>query len=369
MRTLSRRRLLRNATLSGTVASLAVSAPHIARAMPAVHWKLVTGFPMSFNIAQTAISSFAQTVSQATDGQFRITVATPQTATERSAVIDEVAAGRIEMCYAASADAWGRDPAFALGTTVPFGLNARMQSAWHYRGGALELLNALYAKHGLYGLPAGNTGTRMGGWFRRKVGSVDDLDGLKVPVDGLAGQVLAKLGLVPTPRDTLQIGAAVARGALDAALVSGPHDDENLGLYKFARYYYYPAWWSGAATLHLFINLERWEGLSKAYQAALRAAAAQANSAVLAGYDVANPAALRRLLRFGVEIIPFQRDVLDAGFEAAHEVLAGYALANANFASIYGSLKAFRAESYLWAQVADNALDSYMMIQQRDQRL
>src|SRR3546814_5986006 len=68
-----------------------------------------------------------------------------------------------------------------------------MQNAWMYHGGGIDLMNEFYATHGLYALPAGNTGAQMGGWFRKEIKSVADLDGLKMRIGGFGGKVIAKL--------------------------------------------------------------------------------------------------------------------------------------------------------------------------------
>ena len=40
---------------------------------------------------------------------------------------------------------------------------------------------------------------------------------------------------------------ALEKGTIDAAEWVGPYDDEKLGFYKVAKYYYYPGWWEGGA--------------------------------------------------------------------------------------------------------------------------
>ena len=62
----------------------------------------------------------------------------------------------------------GKDPTFAIAASVPFGLNARQQHAWLYQGGGNEAFNEFFKKYNVYGLPLGNTGTQMGGWFVRR---------------------------------------------------------------------------------------------------------------------------------------------------------------------------------------------------------
>jgi TRAP-type mannitol/chloroaromatic compound transport system substrate-binding protein len=88
-------------------------------------------------------------------------------------------------------------PTFAFDTALPFGLNSRQQTAWMMDGGGLELFREFFKDYNIHNIPCGNTGAQMGGWFRKEIKTVDDLKGLKFRVGGFAGQVLAKLGVVP----------------------------------------------------------------------------------------------------------------------------------------------------------------------------
>ena len=72
-----------------------------------------------------------------------------------------------------------------------------MQNSWWYQGGGKELGNEFFKKFNVIGFPCGNTGTQMGGWFRKEIKTVADLSGLKFRIGGIAGQVLQKLGVVP----------------------------------------------------------------------------------------------------------------------------------------------------------------------------
>ena len=156
-------------------------------------------------------------------------------------IADAVGNGTVELGHTCSYYYFGKDPTFSLGTAAPFGLNARQMNAWLYQGGGNDLLNEFYAKHNLYGMPAGNTGVQMGGWFRKEIKTVQDLQGLKIRIAGIAGLVLQKLGAVPQQIPGGDIYPALERGTIDAAEWVGPFDDEKLGFSKVAPYYYYPA--------------------------------------------------------------------------------------------------------------------------------
>ena len=191
-------------------------------------------------------------------------------------------------------------------------------------------------------IPAGNTGAQMGGWFRKEIKTVADLNGLKFRIGGFAGQVLTKLGVVPQQIAGGDIYPALEKGTIDAAEWVGPYDDEKLGFYKVAKYYYYPGWWEGGAQLSLYVNTTQWAQLPKAYQAILEAACAEANMNMLAKYDAQNMPALRRLVAGGAQLRPFSREILEACYKAANEVYAETAAKNAKFKKVYDAWKPFQ---------------------------
>jgi TRAP-type mannitol/chloroaromatic compound transport system substrate-binding protein len=273
------------------------------------------------------------------------------------------------MCHTASYYYWGKDPTFAFGTAVPFGLNARMQNAWHYEGGAIALMNDFYKKYSIYALPAGNTGCQMGGWFRSEIKSAADMSGVKMRIGGFGGRVLQKLGAVPQQIAGGDIYPALEKGTIDATEWVGPYDDEKLGFFKVAKFYYYPGWWEGGAMLHNFINLEKWNSLPKSYQAIVFNASAYANSAMMARYDALNPAALKRLVAAGAQLRPFPADVMEASLKGANEVYEEISGTNADFKKVYDNMKAFRNDQFLWWQVADLTMDTFMVRARGQQKL
>ena len=201
----------------------------------------------------------------------------------------------------------------------------------------------------------------MGGWWRKEITSLADLQGVKMRIAGIGGSVIEKLGVVPQQIPGGDVYPALERGTIDAAEWAGPYDDEKLGLYRVAPFYYYPAFWEGGPSLHFFINLEKWNALPADYQAALTTAAAYANVDMLAKYDARNPVALRSLIAGGAQLKPFPQDVMEAGFAAAHQLYDELSAANADFKTIYDSQRAFRNEGYLWFQVAEFNYDSFMI--------
>jgi TRAP-type mannitol/chloroaromatic compound transport system substrate-binding protein len=155
----------------------------------------------------------------------------------------------------------------------------------------------------------------MGGWFRKEIKTVADLQGLKFRIAGIAGQVMAKLGVVPQQISGGDIYPALERGTIDAAEWVGPYDDDKLGFAKVAPFYYYPGFWEGGPAIHFYFTKAKWEELPKHYKAVVEDAAARVSMDLLAKYDARNPAALRRLLGAGAQLRPFSQEILEAAYK------------------------------------------------------
>ncbi len=350
--------------LSAAATSLAagtLAKPAIAQSMPDVRWRLSSTFPKSLDTLYGASESLARYVSEATDGKFQIQAFAAGEIVGTFQAFDAVSNGTVEMVHGPGYYFLGKDPAFAVFSDIPFALNARQKNAWLYQAGGNDLVNQFLAKYNVHAIPGGNTGTQMGGWFRKEIKTVADLQGLKFRIAGIAGQVMAKLRVVPQQISGGDIYSALERGTIDAAEWVGPYDDEKLGFSKVAPYYYYPGFWEGGPSIHLFINQAKWKELPKAYQAILTTASSYANNDMLAKYDARNPAALRRLLGAGTQLRPFSQEILEAAFKAANEVYDEVSAKNADFKKVYESVRGFRNEEYLWFQVAEYAYDTFMV--------
>src|SRR5215475_10694402 len=227
---MKRRAFLKTAALG--LAAAPVAAPAIAQTAPETKWRMTSSFPKSLDTIYGGAETFSKYVAEATDQKFQIQVFAAGELAPGLEAMNVVSNGSIECCHTASYYYWGKDPTFAFGTAVPFGLNTRMQNAWNYYGGGLDLMNEFYATHSIYALPAGNTGAQMGGWFRKEIKTVADLAGVKMRIGGFGGKVISKLGVVPQQIAGGDIYPALEKGTVDAAEWVGPYDDEKLGFYK-----------------------------------------------------------------------------------------------------------------------------------------
>ncbi|MGN6287596.1 MAG: TRAP transporter substrate-binding protein [Afipia sp.] len=342
-------------------AAAAVASPAIAQSSPEVKWRLTSSFPKSLDTIYGGAEFLAKQVAEMTDNKFQIQVFAAGEVVPGLQALDATSNGTVEMSHTVSYYYVGKDPTFAIFASVPFGLNARQQNSWWYQGGGEQLANAFYKKYGVIAHPAGNTGTQMGGWFRKEIKTVADLQGLKMRIGGIAGQVLAKVGVVPQQLAGGDIYPSLEKGTIDAAEWVGPYDDEKLGFNKVAPFYYYPGFWEGGPTVHTFTNLEKFNALPKNYQSILANAAANTNSWMAARYDMQNPGALKRLVASGTQLRPFNNEVLDACLKATNELWGEISAKNADFKKAIEAMQAYRSDEYLWWQVAEYTFDSFQI--------
>ena len=356
---MKRRQFLK--TAAAGAAATAVAMPAVAQSMPEIKWRLTSSFPKSLDTLYGVSEVFAKALAEATDNRFQIQVFAAGEIVPGLQAADAVQNATVEMCHTAPYYYVGKDPTFAFGTALPFGLNARQQKAWFRYGGGNELMNEFYKSYNIYSIAGGNTGCQMGGWFRKEIKTVADMQGVKMRIGGFAGQVVSRVGMIPQQIAGGDIYPALEKGTIDAAEWVGPYDDEKLGFNKVAPFYYYPGWWEGGAELQVFINTEKWNSLPKVYQSLLHTASEFAGADMMAKYDARNPAALKRLVSAGAQLRPFPQDVMEACWKAANELYTETAAKNANFKKVYENFTAFRNDEYLWFQVAEYTFDNFMI--------
>jgi len=338
-----------------------IAAPAIAQSSPELKWRMTASWPKSLDMLYGAAEMMAKAVGEATDNKFQIQVFAAGEIVPGLQVLDAVQNGTVEMGHTASYYYFGKDPTFAFGTSLPFGPNMRINQGWYINGGGKQVLDEFYKNYNVISLLAGNTGCQMGGWFRKEIKTVADLNGLKFRIGGFAGKVLQKLGVVPQQLAGGDIYPALEKGTIDGAEWVGPYDDEKLGFNKIAPHYYYPGWWEGGPITHAYVNLDKWNALPKSYQAVLTQAGQTASNWMMAKYDQLNPPALKKLLAGGTKLHAFSPEIMQASFKSAMELYAEISATNANFKKVYASLTDYANDSYQWWQVAELGFDSFMV--------
>jgi TRAP-type mannitol/chloroaromatic compound transport system substrate-binding protein len=320
------------------------------------HWKMVTTWPPNFPIFQEGVERFAADVKAMSGGRLDIKVYAGGELVPPLQTFDAVSQGTVEIGHGAAYYWAGKVPAGQFFTAVPFGMNAQGMNAWLYAGGGLELWREIYKPFNLVPFPMGNTGVQMGGWFNKKIETVADLQGLKMRIPGLGGKVFAKAGGTPVLLPGGEIYTALDRGTLDATEWVGPFHDERLGLYRAAKYYYYPGWHEPGPVLELIVNSKAWEGLGPDLQKAIETAAAASNTWMLAQFETKNLEALRRLKEeHHVQVYPFPDDVMQALRGLTREVLEEEAVKDPQFKQVFDAYQAFMADHDNWSALSEAA--------------
>jgi TRAP-type mannitol/chloroaromatic compound transport system substrate-binding protein len=329
--------------------------------LPEVSWQMATSWPQSLDILFGGAQMFAARVSTLSGGKFTIDPRAAGELAPGTQVLDVVSQGAVPIGHTASYYYLGKSPATAFGTTMPFGFTAQQQNAWLYAGGGLDLHQQLFAdKFNVIPWPAGNTGMQMGGWFRKEINTVADLQGLKMRIAGLGGQVMGKLGVNVQVLPANEIFPALQTGAIDAAEWVGPYDDEKLGLNKVAEFYYAPGWWEPGSTLEVEINLDEWNKLPELYQEIVKTAAYETNIIMLSRYEAANDAALNSLVSGGTQLRSYSAEIMEAAYTAAEELYTQFATDDADFKTIYDNWNAFRTSIFDWNKANEFTFTSFV---------
>ena len=309
-------------------------------------WTAVTSWPPKYPGLGIAMDNLAERIRAASGGRLTIKVYAGGELVPPFEVFDAVSRGTAECGHGAAYYHKGKVDAAQFFTSIPFGLNAHEMNGWLYYGGGLELWRELYARFGLVPFPCGNTGAQMGGWFNREIRSVADLEGLKMRIPGLGGEVLRRAGGTPVTLPGSEIFTSLKTGAIDATEWVGPYNDVAFGLHKAARYYYYPGWQEPGPTLEYIVNREAWEALPADLKSLVETAAQAINLDMTAEYMHGNAMALRQLVDDpNVELRRFPDDVIARLREVTDTVIRELVERDAAAARVFESFDAYRRAS------------------------
>lgn len=336
-----------------------VPAPAVSSGI--VKWRLTSSFPKGLDTIYGAAETLARRVAEITENRFQIEVFEAGKIAPGLKAMDVVSAGEVECCHTASYYYVGKDKTFGIGSSIPFGMNARQMNAWLYFGNGQKLLDDFYADHGFRGFAGGNTGTQMGGWFVKEIQTLNDLKGLKMRIAGLGGEVLRKLGGQTIQTTGPEIIKAFEEKRIDAAEWVGPYDDFKLGLHKAAKNYYYPGWWEPGPCLHFFVNNKAWDKLPVQFQKAFEVAASEANVLMMALYDHKNPEALIKLTsaEHGVKLQKYPNEIMVAAYRAAMQIYHEEADKNPNWKRVWEPYFAYTKKLSEWHKTAEMRMDAF----------
>jgi TRAP-type mannitol/chloroaromatic compound transport system substrate-binding protein len=352
---MKRRDFLKGVGAGSVVAGSVLASPAVV-AKAKYQWKMVTTWPKNFPGLGTGANHLADLINEMSGGRIHVKVYGAKELVPAFEIFDAVSRGTAEMGHGAAYYWKGKSEAAQFFAAVPFGLTAQEMNSWLYHGGGMELWREVYAPFGLIPTAAANTGVQMGGWFNKQINSLDDLKGLKMRIPGLGGEVLQRLGGTPVSLPGGEIFPSLKSGAIDATEWVGPYNDLAFGLYKAAKYYYYPGWHEPGTTLEAFINQKAFEALPKDLQSIVLNACKVANGDVLAELTARNNEALQTLIhKHKVDLRKFPDDVLAQLKKVSDEVVAEIAKKDALSNKVYQSFKRFRDQVTQWHDVSERA--------------
>jgi TRAP-type mannitol/chloroaromatic compound transport system substrate-binding protein len=320
-------------------------------------WRLVTTWPANFPALGTGAIEFAKRVEACSGGRLRIRIYGDGELVPAFEIFDAVSSGTAELGHGASYYWKGKIPASSFFASVPFGLIAQEMNAWLYFGGGWDLWKEAYAPFGILPVPCGSSGCQMGGWFRKEIRSMADIQGLKMRIPALGGEIIARAGGTPVTMPGSEIFTSLQSGAIDAAEWIGPYNDLAFGLHKAAKYYYYPGWQEPGSTLEMIINKAAFETLPEDLREIVLACAAATNDRMAAEFTARNAEALQTLIRdYGVQVRPYPDDVMRELQRLSAEVLAEASGTDPMFRRVLESLQVFRQTMTPYINIAERAM-------------
>ena len=352
-----RRDFLKNVGLAGlATAAATTSMPAPAIAQSGKQLRMLTAWPRNSPGFGTSAERLAQRVATMSGGSLTIRVFQAGETVPVFKELEKVAAGEADMYHSFDSYYQTSSKAFNFFTGVPFGLNATEHAAWIRYGGGREPWDDLGKQFGIKSFMAGSTGMQMGGWYNKEVKSLADYKGLQIAIRGMGGDVVRKLGGTALPLAGNEIFPALQSGVIDAGEWFGPWIDLSYGLYKVAKYYYYPGFQEPGSIVTLGIGLKSWDGLTAEHKAIIECAADAENDAVLSEFNAKNIEALNILMtKHKVILRRFGDEVMKALGEAAGDVVSDAGSADAVGKKVYESFQKFRKTAVVWTKVTDQA--------------
>jgi TRAP-type mannitol/chloroaromatic compound transport system substrate-binding protein len=320
-----------------------------ADAQDRVRWKMQSAFPGNLSHLGTSAKRLEAMVERVSGGNFELRFFEPGALVPALECFDAASKGSVESCFTTAGYHTGKHPSLAFFTAVPFGPDFGEYFAWMIYGGGKDLQNEIYARSDLYSIDCNMIGPETSGWFKKKVGSLDELRGLKMRFFGLGAQVMAKLGVSVQLLAAADIYPALERGVIDATEFSMPTIDIDLGFYQIAKNKYYPGWHQQTSVSELLMNKAAWEPLPDQYQAMIELGAGESIHHTYAETEAMNPGAMNQMLQeYGVTNRRWSDEELAAFEKAWLEVLAEESAKDPVFERVADSYLEWRKEYKTW---------------------
>lgn len=350
---MDRRTVLQSAAAAGLAAG-ASGFPAPAIAQERHTWRLVTTWPKNAPGVGINAQRLADSIGAMSGGRLTVELFAAGELVPAFEALDAVQRGVAEMSHSAPFFWLGKSEALNYFGSIPFGLMAPEIMGWLHFGEGMELWAEALAPFGVKPFFAGSSGVSAGGWFRKEINGLDDIEGLKFRIAGLGAEVMRRLGATTVLTPPSEVFTAMASGTVDAAELIGPWNDQTFGLFRVADYYYLPGWHEVGPTAELLVNQGAWDSLPDDLRAVVERAAMASAMQYYADYRFHNVMALRPLVEeHGVELRTFPPDITEALGRTSLEVLDELGATNALTQRIHAAYRPFLERANRYAQWLD----------------
>jgi TRAP-type mannitol/chloroaromatic compound transport system substrate-binding protein len=341
--------------LAGLAGTALLGAPYV-HAEKKYELTMALCWPKTIPGIGTGAVHLARTIEKMSGGRISIKVYGAGELVAPFEVFDAVAEGKAQIGWGAPYYWKNKNDAFCFFSAIPFGLNTHEMISWLQFGGGQQLMDELYGQYNLKPFQAGNTGSQMGGWFNKEIVSADDFKGLKIRMPGLGGVVLSKLGAQPVNLPAGKVLSALKSGEIDAADWVGPFNDLKMGLYKAAKYYYWPGWQEPGSMIDCFVNKKTYQSLPDDLREIIKQACSASYNFIWSEYSANNGASLVELMQtHKVQLKRFPERTLVALAKLSQEVIEEIGGKNPLSKKVYDSYIAYRGQAIGWAQIGEEA--------------
>lgn len=316
-----------------------------------LHWRLPISISSTTPILGQTPAWVAQALATASAGAMQLEVFDPGELVPAFSITDAVRDDKVPAGHTWLGYDQGKVPASALLAATPFGLEPWEYIAWWHEGGGHALADGIYAKQNIKPLLCGVIGPETAGWFREPIESLDDLNGLKIRFAGLGGKVMERAGASVTMLPGSEIYQALEKGAIDATEFSLPAMDQALGFARVAKHNYFPGWHQTFTAVHMVVNLDRWQALDAADRQMLQSACDTGTVMSLAASEARQGPVIAGFAARGVTARYLDEDILRELQRIAQDVMAEEAAADADFAAVLASQRAFSKAYLPWKRL------------------
>jgi TRAP-type mannitol/chloroaromatic compound transport system substrate-binding protein len=325
-----------------------LASPAVEAQEKKVRANMAGAFPSSMSILGPAQARTVSYINRLSGGSIDIKFFEPGALVPGSQYFDAVSNGSLDMAYTAAGYFTGKDVAFAMFTTVPFGPDSGEFLAWFEYGGGNKLMWDMHEKYNIYARNCGLISPEASGWFRKEMKSLDDFKGLKMRFFGLGASVMQKLGVNTQLLQAGEIFQALQLGTIDATEFSMPTMDLSLGFYQVAKYYYFPGWHQQTSIGQLYISKKKWDEMSEHQRFVVEQACKANMLQELAEGEALQFGAMKELQAKGVIFKRWSPEILKAFEQKWDEVVAEESAKSENFKKVWASYAEFRKNYAIW---------------------